>query len=318
MSHILYIGKYYPLLSYQSKQTEVVVKNLLKRGHKITLLSLAWCEVSENHFYGNVEDLSQNYPFYKKYYLDPIEIKFSHNNILNAYLGLACKILEYEDIDEIIFADDMQYSLIVEILKARYNKPTYLLLFDIPKLKMLIQNYMIPYMPSHLKIYDKIFTYTIGKEFLKTFLKIQGKNIISTIPFEIENIESFDKNKVLYVCQTTKNIADDNSILNKTIKNFLSLNSNFQLIKGDLTDCCRLKDLKGSNNVLILREEEMQVNSLIDYSYVLTSCFNGYYPLINAQHLELLSDFEIKFYKIGDLYVVTYLKTTIKTVAEYF
>lgn len=187
MSRILIIGDYYPYCSYNSILNKLLVERLKKEGHEAILLSDSWCAVhNKNEIYGDVITLSENYPFEKRFYLDPIQVQFSGNNILLSYLGLACKIINNQKIDLILYMSDIRNSLLVELITSRYSIKAIMINFDINIYKFL-DNYTYPSMTANLMNYAEIYTFRPNIYMLERFLKIPKSKMRDLEECFIEN-----------------------------------------------------------------------------------------------------------------------------------
>lgn len=312
MNRILYIGKYYPLFSYESKQTEIIVNDLNKKGNNVILLSKSWCDVNESNFVGDVKTLTNDKLFYKRFYIDPLQVRESNQNIVSAYFGLACKIIEYEKINKIIFADDIEYSLIIELLHYRYHIPCCLFLFTISSARKILDNYIIPYIRKNLLIFDKIYTFSVSAEFLKQDLQIDKEKVIEAVPFKEINIKENEikKDNIYLLCREK---CDEKK--KEFLKDIIRMTGKK---KENVFFIIQVKDIKKESNEvyikdlpkcsLIISEEENKKIKPIEYSYILTVLASGNIPVISEKNFRQIEALDKEYFKIGGLYAVTNLK----------
>lgn len=311
MSTILFVGDYYPLASYISKFNELIVEKLNNEGHKVILLSKSWCDAQNVGFWGNVNDLSMAHPFYKKYFLDPIQVKFSKGNILSCYLGLACKILENEFIDSIVFADDISNSLLIELIQNRYNIPCHMLLFDF-NINKFMDNYNFSYINKNLKQYIKIYTYLPYIEFITKYLNISNNFLCPKIPLIIQkNILKEHKSKDIFILCTTltdtkyqkiiKIISEMNisnykfkiAILNPKVSDIN--NVHLPLIYIDIPFKAIPKDS------IVIFENELFGQENVNYNEIVLILSLGFIPLIFKNKINLISKYYlIQYHELFD------------------
>ncbi len=329
MDRILFIGDYYPLFSYKSRQNFNIVEELHKKGHDIILLSKAWCTVNENNFYGTVQKLSCDYPFYKRYFLDPVQIRNYNIDIFNAFLGLGCKVIEREHITQIIFADDIIYSPIVELLKKRYNIPCYLFLFWAESFKCMMDDYVWPYMNANLEAYDQIFTYLPYKETLVKYMNINGNKIrtVCTVSNTLPENYCYKLPNNIYLYSEDLNAEHLKRILTDISKKLNYSGAKIYIISASIEDSdtfifednhykkLEFKDIpKGA---AVLYDYELLVSNPVNFGFIFTCLSCGFYPIINENHLSGLKELNMSYCKLGNYYVVNDYKKEDVMVGDY-
>jgi len=93
MKRILLIGDYFPALSWEAFWNKSLAEELVENGHEVILLSNSWSVVDADCFIGDVDELSNDAPFEKRYYIDPFQMRYTGGDLINGYLGLICQIL---------------------------------------------------------------------------------------------------------------------------------------------------------------------------------------------------------------------------------
>ena len=326
MSRILFIGDYYPLFSYVTDENFHIAKELQSAGNEVYLLSKSWCTTTKETFYGTYENLSKDYPFKKRYYLDPIEFRNFGKDLISCFVGLGCKIIECEKIESIIFSEDISYSLAVELLKKKYDLPCYLLLFDKQRFFLkALSNYVYPYIGTHLKIYDYIFTCAEYKNILEYAFGI-NQNIIVANPYQILNSEhrEDDTDKPVYVlCNNISEPHIENICLwaEQELRDISTriqviTSKNADLIKNTNAQINAMKSITSSRG-WIIHEDEFMSNGLINFSFLFASLMDGFYPLIHNKCILSFPEREIEYKKYKNFSEIRFLKPQ-KQVADYF
>lgn len=325
MSNILYVGDFYPLFSYKSRMTELIVHNLSERGHKVILLSKSWCVVNEDDFYGTAEQLAQNKPFYKRYYIDPIQLKVSGLELINAFVGLACKIIEYEDVEQIIFAENLKYSMMIELLKARYHIPCYLFLFEKKSLKCMVDDYMIPYMGTHLAAYDGIYTYPAYREFLVSGMQLEPEKIYDAEPVHSGKGNQIGQEQISCIYVFCKNCTTEKM---KNIRMQLEQKTGVQEL--EICFVGEEKNMLEEQEKRLMAPSEIPAKSVISFeeilmdkepvneSRILAVCASGFIPLVSKNIMNDLMRFEVKYAELGEYCAIQSLAISDIAVDEYF
>lgn len=317
MKKILFVGDYYPLFSYKSFFNYKLVEKLNKKGYEIILLSKSWCDADEETFYGSVESLSQNYPFYKRYFIDPLQVRSGNLNLFNAYLGLGCKIIEYEQIEGIIFADDVMFSPIIELFKIRYQIPCYLLLFEKEAFQKMTDDYVMPYIKSTLSSVDKIIVYPQYQDILPWMFGIDKDHILGVQPFRIsdylKNSASSIKDIYIYFEHKSHRTESEISIrLNEMLGNEKYF---YHKIVSDINKYSSKEMSMGIIAIqdvpeysIILNADDLNDNKNIDLNFIFSSLLKHYFPLITESQAEAyVKDEKIKGVKLESLFIVTYI-----------
>ncbi len=305
--------------------TEIIAQNLYERGHEVILLSKSWCDVSDNNFFGTVEELSVNKPFYKRYFIDPIQVKASRLDILSAYTGLGCKAIEYESVEQILFAEELKYSLMIELLKERYQIPCYFLLYENSLLRCMSDDYIIPILHRNLMVYDAIYTYSEYKNFLISELHINEKRIFDTEPVHVLDLSyiAVKKELSIYVFSAAYTAEMRRDIIKKLTQRFGvdAYQIFFVWTEKSATDemgNCLIDIRKIPTNAIVLWENEMMNYSNVNYNSIIAACASGFIPLINREHLNRLRKYKVNYFQVGELYAIFYLRLSDKAIDEYF
>lgn len=169
MDKVLFIGDYFPHISYKSFLNNKLAMKLSEK-YELILVSSAWNNI-ENEIYGDESTLSENKPFSKRYFLDPIQMKYSNYDIVKGYLAMCCRIIENYDINAIIYADKMQYILLIDLLKVRFNIPIYLLFYDI-NIYQCLDDYTVPFISFSISQAEKINMFLTNCDLFNKFLNI--------------------------------------------------------------------------------------------------------------------------------------------------
>ncbi len=306
---ILYIGDYYPFFSYKSKMNELIIEKLKKKGHDIVLLSKSWCNVKENSFYGSVEKLTCNYPFAKRYFIDPIQVRNSNINIINAYIGLGCKVIERENIEKVIFADDIIYTPIIECFKNRYNISYELFCIWEESFRWMLDDYIRPYININLNVFDKIFTYPIYKFPLMHFFNIEERKIVEGKFLQDNNIieegnDKIDQNAYylysedcseVYLKEMITLITKKGLCKNGKINIIWASNNNIDdIIIGDIHYNKVIIDDVPQKSIVI-SDKELIGRSPINYSYITTCLTNKIFPVIRKEQLQEFNHFQVSY-----------------------
>ena len=191
MSKILLFGDSLPLFTLNAAITNEIAEQLRSHENEVYLLSKAWCTVTEENFYGNAEQNCTQYPFKKRFYLDPIQIRRSKGELLTSMLGLAIKAIDEERIDFLVFADDLSYLPLVELIHARRAIPCFLFMFDIRRnYECLVDNYMISGLDLSLQAFDAIYSFPGFGELLSQLFHIPEEKVILASPLPIKILET--------------------------------------------------------------------------------------------------------------------------------
>lgn len=183
MHKILLIGDSLPLFSYRAAMTLEIAEQLCSRGNEVYLLSKAWCKVTEATFYGDVGQLSDPYPFRKRFFVDPLQLRESKAELMTSMLGLGLLIIDEEDIDCVVFSDDLSLLPLVEMLRTRRKLPCFLYLFDMARIGSgLLDDYMMPVFPASLQAFDAIFAFPGYKNLLVQMFGVNEASVIPATP----------------------------------------------------------------------------------------------------------------------------------------
>lgn len=217
MSKVLFIGDYFPHASYNAILNEKIATKI-SVTNELILVSSAWCNI-DKVIYGDEVSLSINKPFYKRFFLDPIQMKYLNQDVVQGYLALCCKIIEKYDIKAIIYADKMQYCLLVDLLRTRFSIPIYRLIFD-ANIYQCLDDYAVTFVPYSLEQSEKICMYKSNSDLFHKFLNIKEDLFVDLNPFSqslykkvedgIDSIAIFtnylDQDKYDFLCKRIMNL----------------------------------------------------------------------------------------------------------------
>lgn len=114
------VGDYFPLDNKESYETKVFAEQVNNVGIDVFLLSASWCKIDKKNF-TEYELLRESEKiFFKKFYVDPIQLQQWRIDILLGLYSLALKVLEKYKIDYIFFLDEMIYYPLLLLLKKKY------------------------------------------------------------------------------------------------------------------------------------------------------------------------------------------------------
>lgn len=303
MKKILYIGEYYPYFSYKSKLTEFIVNEMKTRGNEVILLSASWCKINEKNFCGSVEKLSDDSVFTRRYFIDPLQFQISGMDILNCYLALGCKVIEKEKIQEVVFADDLKYSLLVELLRKRYTLIYKLFLFDSLIINTL-DNYVNSYIRVNLEEYDKIYTYNDEKNFLTNILNVDANKIDVCQPFDI--IEEKECKEIKKVFFLSTQVEKKEKIVNLVKEKLRKKDIEIEFLD---TEEQRQKfwDVR-EEGTAVLCKEEIYGRMPLDLSFILTVCKMNRFFLLSPCNFELLKSYKVEYIKVGELFAISKIR----------
>lgn len=311
MKRILIIGDYYPHISFNSVLNKLIAERLNREGYKLILLSSAWCCIRQNELVGDVYSLSENFPFEKRFYLDPIQVSCSGGDLLQSYLGLACKILKNYTIDLILYADTLENSLLVELIKNRFGIETRLIVNDFSIYKCL-DNYTFPYLFGNLKNYSTIYSYLPNQKLLQDFFQVPKDKLkdVNDIlkKWNVLNIDSenckklcvltlcLDNEKLNTIKETLGNITSNFKVLWVTIKN-----NTFDLFNNEeVMTIDRFLDLKLTNTVVAF-ENELLDHEKVSFSEISIAQICGYSCLLSMSNIRYLSQFyDVQYFKVNE------------------
>lgn len=310
MKKLLFIGDYFPHISFDSALNDRIGRELGK-DFELILLSRGWCDVKDG-IWGDVDSLSTKFPFIKKYYLDPIQLKYMGGDIVRGYLGLACKILETEKVDLIIYADKMQYCLLTELLKARYSIPIYRIIYD-ANVYQCLDDYTIPYILHNLKSCDKIYMYLPNIDLFNRFINTPQCLLLDIndiyqelyLPMNIQNIERvitlfvtiIDEEKYEILMQKMKGAFPGYELRIVFIKN------NFQ--DGSYKQLESLNEflIREKSSSMVIFENELLGQKHIAFSEIFLSLTWGLPCILEKDKIRQISQFyDVREWEINEEY----------------
>ncbi len=316
MSKVLLVGDYYPHASIKSFFIELISRKLKAEGHEVIILSDAWCN-DFSELFGDVEFLSNNLQFKKRFFIDPIQLRYSGNDILLSYLGLACKILDTYEVDFILYLDKIENAPLIELIKNRYKINVQMIIDDINMYKCM-DDYIYPFLTSSLKFYDKIYTFLPYKAFLSHFLKLPNDKIadicksVSVID-QHGNVQESKRNSICVLAASiddNKHKSLDNIIQNisKTANIYyfaMINNTENDEIKSKIIPFHEITNFNLLNMVIAFDDELLGTNENEFGKQYLISSLIGCPVLIKKDKLlNLMNYYEVKYHDISDNYCV--------------
>lgn len=305
--NILFVGEYYPCLSYQSIFNEFTAMEMFNKGHDLTLLSDSWC-TEEKNFMDCIDEIDLKMPFSEKFFVDPIELKHVKNQSDVALIGLGSKVVEMKKPDLLFITDIRKYGLLAEVLKRRYNIHTVLSVTSLVFLELMTEAYYGSNIIKEMEIFDEIHTFNIYENLLKSLF---NKNIIVK-KLEINNEVKITSDIHIFCFQNIKKkvYLMDNIVNKLKSKNKIVYSLDDELHEK-LSDIPLIRIIYVSNpilndipkNSLVLDSQEL----IFDYYYDITRTFilliMGYTPIINKNNLSLYCNIKIEVNDIDDDYV---------------
>lgn len=233
MKKVLLIGDYFPNLSWESFRNKSIAESLSNNGYKVILLSKSWCDVTEDCFIGNVNELSQNAPFTNRYFIDPCQMKRT-GELLNGFLGLVCKIIPYEKIDFVLFSEQIQFVQLAELIRNRFDIPCYLSLFSFSTISgYLHDDYALEYLGKTLSYFEKIFTLDSYCERLSRI--VSNGNLSVSLPFNTpQTINRASDSNEMSVVGILRNVTQARVLATKLQNTFDAIRKYFLLAGKDV------------------------------------------------------------------------------------
>lgn len=127
---IVVIGDYFPHGSYESIRNHFIWDDLHSAGFELVLLSRGWASESEDAFVGTRAELMNDGIFAKRYYLDPLQLRYSGKDTMLAYAEMCLKIAKHEKVDAFFICESIEFAVLAKLIKQDCGAPLYLFLDD--------------------------------------------------------------------------------------------------------------------------------------------------------------------------------------------
>lgn len=326
--NILLIGKYYPQTTVQAKINELIAIDLAEQGHKVFLLSNAWCKVASNNFCGDVKHLSSNYPFTKRYFVDPQQMKILNKGMFCSYLGLACKIIEYESINAVVFLDNLEFIPILELLKIRYeNLKCFYAMFNEDIVYSALDDYIHPFIQRSLNECDLIFADAQYSDFLCKYINIERQKVIIANPFQykcIQNTSIPQLNELYIFCEDTsydhcsKVITRAKCTINNNIEvKLASFNKEFSYASLEFLNKQAKIGTGIKEKAFILHESELFYKSRVPYiPFVQTALKLNFVPTTLSRNIPVSGLENVNYCLQDDLCIISECHGIEHTISE--
>ncbi|MBR0093319.1 MAG: hypothetical protein IJP92_16655, partial [Lachnospiraceae bacterium] len=146
---------YYPVQSEISSNVHEISRRLKEDGMQLLLLSRSWCEIASDSeaFLYIMENKRE--PFERKHYVDPIQMRLSNADVIKLMIGLACKLMDYEDISRVLFLDSLEYLPVYQVIRMNYQVRGTLFLHSEEQVKAGFRGYSYPNMRNAIKSFDE-------------------------------------------------------------------------------------------------------------------------------------------------------------------
>lgn len=317
MSRILLIGDSYPLFTYKAEENIRIAEMLKQNGHDIYLLSTAWCVVKEDDFYGDVEFLSNPYPFTKRFYVDPLQVRAANIGLLSPMSGLCMKILEQEKIEVVIFADDLTYLPMIELCRNRFDIPYYLLLFHDEQIKYrLLDDYLYPLFQTGFQAFRKIFTFPFYQQTLIENFQVEESRIDTSLPALNQGknaATSLEECKTIFVfidpysnayAKYIYTIAKEAFDGTKTALRLCTPNGsdNGTALGLDPEVCVRLNEIP--ENAFVIQSYDLATSESTCLGWIMFAQNQCWYPVIRKQDVPRLGNTITAGFDMGAYYVI--------------
>ena len=261
--------------------------------------------------------LSTTYPFQKRFFVDPIQIRVGRANLFSATMGLCLQIIAQENIDAIIFADRLSYLPIVEICRARFDLPCDLLLYDeltIPD--QLLDDYLLPIMQQGLQAFRQIYSLPSVVPLLTDILGVGKETVTPSLPLSCPMLPisaPASKDSPLYVftepfsTELAKRAAacavrEFHSIISKIFLCTPDGNTNAAFLETGITGCVCPEQLPEHPFVLLSPELTSRRSNALDW--LLFALNRGWIPVIRQQSLNKLQQYTPIGFSLGQFYAL--------------
>ena len=136
-----------------------IASSLSLQGNELILVSDSWLEVNRSDFVGNVNELSNDGLFWKRFYLDPVQMRYMNDKFI-ALFNICVMVINRFHPDVLLLVENLEYIYLLELIKHRYNIPCYITLFCSDMIdKVMYNTYSGTAMIQTIGMLDGGFTY---------------------------------------------------------------------------------------------------------------------------------------------------------------
>lgn len=309
MANVIILGDYFPKMTYKTLLNQYLLE-MNNGDDKFFLVSNAWCEISNENFIGSMNELTRNGNFTKRYYVDPLQLKYSQNKDA-AILGLICDVIKKENIDIIKCTNCVNYSIILDNIKRWF--PNIQIEVFISRSEVIV-------------LENDLYWRNIFGDIKQSFDTIWGIDFYTN---EIPSIINYSVNRF-----TSKEIIDRTTILGLARKyqdpislahslhmegrefslDIILFGENKKLVADELYDAYGLnlvdvKDMASFYSVVTKGTKILDISMFLDYIDLAPTIIEylcGYYPIINSEVLNALhKEYKVNYSKLKDKFILT-------------
>lgn len=244
MKKIVFIGKFFPEVSYEALLNYLILKELKESGNYVILISDSWNHCSYNNYISNEEGVTNIIDEY--YYLDPVQLNYSDYNINVGLIALFKKVLKYQKVDMVVTSNIIDYGLVMEYIKEKFFMVNSLVVNDRSIFRFISDDYTGEIAFEVINSFDKIIISERFAEYLKMCTAVDKNKVFKK---DIHNyISNNRKSDYILIFGVVDNLYFVNS-LNEYIR---CLKQNILIvIYGIGFDECKLRILKMDNICMI-------------------------------------------------------------------
>lgn len=165
MKRIVFIGKYFPEVCYESLFNYLILRELKSSGNYIILISDSWNRCHSDNFIGKDENVSDIIDEY--YYLDPVQLNYSDYNINVGLIAMLKKVLKFQKIDMVMTSNIIDYCLVMAYIKEKFFLKISLIVNDRTIFRFINDDYTGEIAPELISTFDKIIVSGQFTEYLK-------------------------------------------------------------------------------------------------------------------------------------------------------
>lgn len=309
MANVIILGDYFPKMTYKTLLNQYLLE-MNNGDDKIFLVSKAWCEISNENFIGSMNELTRNGNFTKRFYVDPLQLKYSQNKDA-AILGLICDVIKKENIDIIKCTNCINYSIILDNIKRWF--PNIQIEVFISRSEVII-------------LENDVYWRNIFGDIKQSFDTIWGIDFYTN---EIHSIINYSVNRF-----TSKEIIDRTTILGLARKyqdpislahsiymegekfslDIILFGENKKLVADELYEAYGLNlvdvnDMASFYSIVTKGTKILDISMFLDYFDLAPTIIEylcGYYPIINSEVLNALhKEYKVNYSKLKDKFILT-------------
>lgn len=294
MKTVIFIGKFFPELSYESLDSYLLINELRAAGNYIILISDSWCRCSQET-YLNCDNLREIVD--EVYFLDPVQMYYNDYNIPMGIISLCKKITKFHNnIDLVITSNFLDYALVMDDIKKRFHLSTGLIVCNRTLFRGIGDEYMGEIALDLLKEFDKVF---MQREFGR-FSRSIGIEHCKIYDFDITRSNGFTNrgNYILIfgILEKRVNVALLNSFIG-TISDRIKLllwGGDISVVQQKIVSLDRLEIVK-LNSMENLIELLKNAKMIIDYHYIIAAHnLDDYNQVLKKYNSNVLSDASIE------------------------